>query len=390
MEQTTVQNPVEVTQEDYSLEVQQTRIDNYEKKVKIFGVIIGATCLAFCIFFLVAYFILGASKFYNLKFSIPTLFTWLDGLPKVSLKDPEAMLAKFIIGCVFFALYVFFAISLVKSTISVFNKFLPLCDLDNRKVDHKILALEITDLTSKCFILILSLALMGRTTGVRIPLGGIICIIIYLLFFIAINVAKSYYTCYDVEKNEFFKKTFAINLVKTFATMFFAIALVVFTLNHPLYDFAYNIAQNYNNNDNYEGAMVVKYFIMPFIKLFLAIYCIKLLNQVIRLDKKSTTNVNVNFYGKSYQVNNFGLEMQKKATKKVRMIIFLTIVIILLEVLLNCFNAKNEFFIPNGIGSLLAKTIFYNLHVILIPIGISVIFKTNVKVPVVIQPKKIK
>ena len=387
---TVVQQPAEVEQQDCSLEVKQARINNYEKKVKIVGVIIGGISLALCLFFLASYFIFGASQFYSLKFSFPALFVWLDELPKAVIKDPEAMLAKFIIGCIFFALYIFFAIPIVKNAVKVINRFSPLCDFDNSKVDHKVVALEVTDLTSNCFILMLNLMLMGRTTGVRLPVAATVCIILYALFFIAVSLAKIYYTCYDVENNEFFKKTFLINVAKTISTTFFAIGLIIFTLRTPLFDFTYSIAQNFNNPNDYEGALFIKHFLMPFVNLFLVIQCIKLLNQIIRLDKKSTTNTNVNFYNKTYQVNNYGTEMQKKANKRVKIIIFFAVLIILLDVFLTCFNSKGEFFIPYGIGTLLAKTIFNNLHTILIPIGISVIFKTNTKVPVVIQPKKIK
>jgi hypothetical protein len=78
---------------------------------------------------------------------------------------------------------------------------------------------------------------------------------------------------------------------------------------------------------------------------------------------------------------------QKKANNKVKFIIFWVVLSVLAEVLLTCFNTNNDFFIPNGIGTLLAQTLFEYSSIIFITVGISFIFKTNLKIPVPIQPQ---
>ena len=374
-------------QEDYSLVVKQGRIEVYNNKIKKFCLLIGVISLSLCIFFAFAHLVLGTSQFFNLRFSLPAVIQWLDHLPSVFIENPESLLARAIIGGVFFLLYVIFSVILVKNVIKSISKLSYLCDLTNTNIDHKVLALECMDLTFNCFKLVFFLSIMGTTTGASIPVGGALSIIIYSIAFILFSAAKLFYTCYDSEKNEFFSQAFTVNAVKTLSMIIFAIIALLLSLGAPFAEFIQNLITNYNNPADFTGPAFIKQFAMPFVKMLYGLYCFSILILTIKLDKKSTMNITSSFYGRVYQVNNFGLNLKNKITKRTKFIVFLIILSVVAEVFLTCFNTNNALIIPSGIGTLLAKTLFGYSSIIFIVLGINQIAKTNLKIPNPVIPQ---
>lgn len=355
-----------------------------QKKIARYDKITRFVCLGMGIFSLLvmalitfAYFFIGLCRFFDLSFSLPSIAAWLDSLPEIETNHPEALLAKFIISGIFFIVYVCIAVLIIKKLIKIINCFTSLCDLNNSRIDHKKVLLEIVFSVSSATELAMSLTLLGLTTNGIMPPIAIVTIIAFAVLFLAFCFCKNFYTSYDVAKAKFYKNTFAINLVKPISVLLLTSLILALTFSPNLLTFVNNIIQNYINSSNYTGvAVFIKYF-LPFIRWFLVLTCSFLLTQLINPFKQNMVS-NFNFYDSTIATSP-ELNYQEKLNSKVKTIITFSIILMIATLIFSCFNAKNEFILPKNFGAIFKQTFMYYLSIILLAISVKVISKTKTK-----------
>ncbi len=357
----------------------------YDKIVKFVCLGLGIFSLVVISLLTIAFFFVGACKFFDVKFSLPAIAAWLDSLPSIQIKDAEGMLTKLILGAIFFIIYIFVAVILVKKLIHTINKFMPLVDINNSRIDHKQLLIDIVCCVSSTFSMVLVLTFLGRTTtATKIPSIMIVLLVFFGILYLAFLVGKNIYNAYDVTKGKFYKKEFAINVTKNLLIVLFATFILALCLSPELLRFVNNIIANYNSPYRFSGINFFIAYFMPIIYWFMIFTSILLFTITLKFPKPSTTIFNS--YDKTYTLVDYSLDINSRIKSRTSWIIFFSILMIVLDIVCCCFNAYGEFMFPKNFGVIAKQITFSYLPVLLLAIAIKVVSKTKTKEMIPIRP----
>lgn len=353
---------------------------NYERAIK--STILGLGILSFVlsVLLLASYLFVGTAKVFAVKFSLPAIGDWLLSLPDVKIVNPEGMLARLFIGIAFFFFYIIIAINIIVKFVKIFNRFKKLCDISNSNIDHKNEFLLIVKLLASQFAPVIALSLLSITTTGQISIITIILIVLYSLYFIAINVAHDLYYCYDVNENILHKNQLIVNIAKRIALLIVAFILVIVCLKPHILTFTNNIIINFNNPTDYKGFAFIKAFIIPWIKWLMCLSSVNLLGKALNLNKVISKSSEFNFYATTfdfYETHNDYLRETIKS--KAKTIIFYTVVLIIADLLFIFFNNAGTFSIPSNLVSLLIGVALSHLPRILLTSSVRIISKVEEK-----------
>ena len=331
----------------------------------------------------------GTISFFDLKFTLPDIARWINGLPYKEILYPEVLLTRFIIGCIALFVYAILTIIMIIHTVKNVRNLLKVIDVHNSRIDHKKLTLDIVERFSKCFIGTLILALIGRTSSQHLTPAMIAYIVFYLLFFIATVCLKHAYSCYELEKNKFHLQQFIINCARDIGLCFCAALLTVSCVQSQITTTLNNIyKQNYVME--LEGIAKISHFVVPFISLLLLFGTFKPLNCALLLDKDSNTMIKVSFYASSYKIKNKNIEQLAVINKRARNIIIFSALLLITEIVFCFFNSYNQFFISENIIERIFIAMTKYIPVILAAISIRFAHKPILKVITPVTPINIK
>ncbi|MBQ3572666.1 MAG: hypothetical protein IJA15_07555 [Clostridia bacterium] len=331
----------------------------------------------------------GTISFFDLKFTLPDIAHWINGLPYKEIIYPEVLLTRFVIGCIALFVYAILSIIMIVRAVKNIRSLLKVIDVHNSRIDHKKLTFDIIERFSKCFIGTLILALIGRTSSQSLTPATIVFIVFYVIFFIATVGLKHAYSCYELEKNKFHLQQFIINFARDLSLFICTSLFTISCMQNQISTTLNNIyKQNYVME--LEGIAKISHFVVPFISLLLLLGTFKPLNCAILLDKDANTMTKVSFYASSYKIKNKNIEQQAIINKRARNIIIFSILLLIAETVFCFFNAYNQFFISENIVERILGVIITYLPIILTAISVRLAHKPTLKIISPITPISIK
>lgn len=379
---TVTENNIE--HQKFDTEILKRKVDRYEKLVRFIWLGMGIFCMLLMAFLPIAYFFIGTSKFFAVKFSIPAFADWLKSLPSVRITDPEGQLARLILGLLFFLVYIILSIILIKNLVKTIKKFISLCDLKNSHIDHKEMFLDIVNYTTTTYAAILSFGLLSlSSTDGRMQPIVIVLLFLYGVFFFATTVGKNLYVCYDVKKGVFYKKVFFINVVKRFFLVVISSLLLALCLEPQLLIFVGNIMENYNNTTHFTSIAAINKFVFPWISWFLVLLSVLIFKNTIKINvldlRKSVVST---LYDQAYPILDKNKMFQQSIKNKAVSIIVFAILSFVLQLLFVCFNSANKFVLPDDLGAFVKQFTFIYTPIILLALAATWTAKTKETTPI--------
>ncbi len=310
----------------------------------IYEKIVKGICYILCIFeflamlFLpVAYFVLGAFRVFSLPFSIPSLFSWVSGLDNLPIFDPSVQLSEYYIGWVYVVLYLIFALPVIVQSIRVYQLFQTLSHFDYRENDYLDGLRNSTayTLSGYSYIILMILFACFTAQSAILPAGVSSAIIATLCFFI-LACFRDFYTAYDAKRRIFYFGYFLINGIKTALIFAVAIGILWFGCKPFLVQFISEIGYAFDSGIRYEGADVIKHYVMPACKVIYGLVLILLFRKTLSY---GVTSAKIDVYDASGKTTKTDRNLKQSLKGSYKGVIGWSIVFFLVECLWCCFPA---------------------------------------------------
>lgn len=356
------------------------KTNTFNKLVKYFILGLGIFSLLVYCFALFDYFFIGVADVFGVTFSLQGIASWLDSIPSIEIVDPEAMLVRIILGALFCAGYLLLGISLVVSFIKVIKRFNSLVDLENTRLNHKLILHEIMVRTSNAVSRILAFVLFSISASRYLNSGEVAFYVVLGLFTIVANVILNLYTSYDTKTLSLEKKVLALNLFKIFSIILISSILVIVTSASYFDKILNNVANHINRNIDMNLYLFLRDYGIPLLDFIVFWISLSLLRNMVSLTTTSPLadgEISVDKPPKKSLSNVF---IKDALSGRFAGIIFLSIVSFLLNVLVVLISDGNILSLPANFVEVVVGLLFTYLPIILLTIAINVISNTEHKV----------
>lgn len=336
---------IEIESENNPLKLQEKTAKERTSRQKrlnwLFHLSLGIMCVVLVLVLTLIHFFFGASQVFSVRFSFPAIVRWLDGLPQVPIREPEAQLARLIIGIVFFLIYIILTIKVITTLVFAIRQVDALHDAKYGKINaqHALFVLFERTSTAYCFAIFFGLV-ASMTNEQPLPWGLILLLVLYAHFFVIATIKNHMDGRKALGKGEFAKKDVVVDTIKDVLTALFATGLIIACLRPELWVFTQNINLHFKTEQGFTGIAVIERFIFPFLKLFLAFTSILLFKQSLIISARKKAIKEVAFYGQSYHFINQLTPFQKKAKGRMVRVIIFSVICCLLSLLFITFTPQ--------------------------------------------------
>lgn len=356
------------------------KTNTFNKLVKYFILGLGIFSLLVYCFALFDYFFIGVADVFGVTFSLQGIASWLDSIPSIKIVDPEAMLVRIILGALFCGGYLLLGISLVVSFIKVIKRFNSLVDLENTRLNHKLILHEIMVRTSNAVSRIFAFALFSISASRYLNSGEVAFYVVLGLFTIVANVILNLYTSYDTKTLSLEKKVLALNLSKIFSIILISSILVVVTSASYFDKILNNVANQINRNIDMNIYLFLRDYGIPLLDFIVFWISLSLLRNMVSLTTTSPLADGEIAVDKPPKKSLSNVFIKDALSGRFAGIIFLSIVSFLLNVLVVLISDGNILSLPANFVEVVVELLFTYLPIILLTIAINVISNTEHKV----------
>lgn len=357
-------------------EAEGTDTAKFDKAVKVICYILCILEFLAMLFLPVAYLVLGMFRVFSLPFSIPDLFTRINGLDGVPIYDPYVQLGEYYIYWLYAVLYLIFFLPVLIQSIRTYQLFHTLSRFDYRENDYLDGLRESTSYTLSGYSYAILMIFFARFTGDNaiLPAGVAIAVVAAICFF-AIVWFRDFYTAYDAKHKTFYAGYFLKNGIKTALLFAVAIGVAYFGCKPFLAELIVDI-DYVDMGMVYKGADFVRRYVLRGSKVIFGLAAILPLQKTLSYGATSCKLI-------VYDAESALVGKTKSADRDLKRIlkgnyqgvVWWSVLFFLAEFLLSCFSATWEFsfsmeFLQDRIGTF---GYIYILPVLLSVIGLCVV-----------------
>ena len=335
------------------------------RAIWLFNFWMGILSFGFLVILAILHFFVGFCQVFSVKFTFASIVDWLLNLPSVAIIEPEAQLARFIIGSLFCVVYIIISIRILVNVIKCSRLISPLFESKYRKIDGKKVLFDIFERTSTSYCAALLFGLLAATTvNIAVNVVFIFICTAYAHFFVLATIKNNLERRRAAGEENFERKSVVWDTIKDVLLVVFACALMIVCFQPQFFIFTQNIMLHYQNKIGFTGIAVIERFIFPFIKLFVWLNTLFLFRQTIIIAKRKMPTTNVAFYGKVYQFKGELSPFQKKAKGRMVCIIIFSCICLALSVLFVCITPAG-FQLPEDMAAFVLANIMYPISIAL-------------------------
>ncbi len=323
---------LELQQQEFEEQVKKNKQAKFNKIVKLSSICISIFSVAVFVFVLISFLFVGMSNVFDANFSLVGLYWWLDSLPVVSIVNPEALLAQFILGVFFLLFYIILFGVFVWATVKLIKHLICLSDIAINEMNPLHIALDITRLCISVISFVLLFVLASSSTNFdSLPNITIFCLIFFCLLVLAEVVLKILYVFYDETAEKFKIKELAIYATKK-ALLIFIPLLMIILFSMPHFGiFIDNLVNYYNDSNAVFSAQYAYELIFPFVKFLFDFIMYFLFISIIRFGCYDLCTGTYVYFGKRTNHNIKTVYLGNLITKSIGWIIFFASLILLVD-----------------------------------------------------------